>query len=99
MRKGRGARAAVFVACAFVAAAFASAAHAANYIVLYKQQAVPADAAATIQKAGGTLVYGYSQIGVAIARSDSSSFRANLLKDAKIENAAGTASFATQLPN
>jgi len=72
---------------------------AANYIVLYKGQAVPKDAAATITKAGGTLVYAYDQIGVAIARSDNMSFRDNLLKDARIDNASPTAGFATQLPN
>jgi len=72
---------------------------AANYIVLYKGQAVPKDAAATVTKAGGTLVYAYDQIGVAIARSDNTSFRDNLLKDARIDNASPTAGFATQLPN
>ena len=70
-----------------------------NYIVLYKSQAVPKDAAATIAAAGGTLVYTYDQIGVAFARSDNASFRDNLLKDGRIENASPTAGFATQLPN
>jgi subtilisin family serine protease len=89
-----------FVALAIVATAalaFASSAFGQNYVVLYKQQAVPADAAATIQQAGGTFVYAYSQIGVVIARSDSGSFRANLLKDSKIENATGTAGYGIQL--
>jgi lantibiotic leader peptide-processing serine protease len=72
---------------------------AANYIVLYRGQAVPRDAASTIQAAGGSLIYAYDQIGVVIARSDSSSFRDNLLKDSRIENASATAGFATQLPN
>jgi lantibiotic leader peptide-processing serine protease len=69
-----------------------------TYIVLYKQQAVAADAKATIQRAGGTLVAAYGQIGVVIARSSSASFRANLLKDARIDGAAATTNFATQLP-
>jgi subtilisin family serine protease len=77
--------------------ALASSALGQNYVVLYKSQAVPADAAQTIAKAGGTLVYSYGQIGVAIASSDSASFRANLLKDNKVENASGTQGFATQL--
>jgi subtilisin family serine protease len=72
---------------------------AANYIVLYKSQAVPKDAASTIAAAGGSLVYSYGQIGVAIARSDSASFRDNLLKDSRIENASATAGFATKLPD
>jgi len=94
---------ALLAAAAFVAGGTAAtsggAGAAANYIVLYKGQAVPKDAAATISSAGGTLVYSYDQIGVAIARSDSSSFRDNLLKDSRIENASATAAFATQLPN
>src|SRR5438874_9599933 len=90
--------AAVFVAVG-TAATSSNAGAAANYIVLYKSQSVPNDAAATIAGAGGTLVYMYDQIGVAVARSDSSSFRDNLLKDNRIENASATAGFATQLPN
>ena len=70
----------LLAAVAITAAAFASSALGQNYVVLYKSQAVPADAAQTIAKAGGTLVYSYGQIGVAIASSDSASFRANLLK-------------------
>src|ERR687885_590420 len=88
--------------CGLVVLATAVAAPAAfgsSYIVLYKQQAVPADAAATIQKAGGTFVYSYPQIGVVIAKSDSASFRDNLLKDSKIDNASSTAGFAYQLPD
>ena len=76
---------ALIAAAAFVAggtaATSSSAGAAANYIVLYKGQAVPKDAASTITAAGGSLVYSYDQIGVAIARSSSDSFRANLLKD------------------
>jgi lantibiotic leader peptide-processing serine protease len=68
-----------------------------TYLVLYSAQAVPADASTTIASAGGTLVYRYDQIGVAIARSDGDSFRANLLKDKRIEGAAATTNFATQL--
>jgi subtilisin family serine protease len=90
--------AAVFVAVG-TAATSSNAGAAGNYIVLYRSLAVPNDAAATIAGAGGTLVYSYDQIGVAIARSESSSFRDNLLKDSRIENASATAGFATQLPN
>ena len=94
---------ALIAAAAFVAggtaATSSSAGAAANYIVLYKGQAVPKDAASTMCAAGGSLVYSYDQIGVAIARSSSDSFRANLLKDNRIDNASATAGFATQLPN
>ncbi len=68
-----------------------------TYIVLYAQQAVPADAASSIANAGGTLVYSYNAIGVAIARSDNDAFRSNLLKDSRVENASATAGFATRL--
>lgn len=81
------------------AATSSSAGAAANYVVLYKGTAVPKDAASTIAAAGGSLVYTYDQIGVAIARSDNASFRDNLLKDSRVENASSTAGFATQLPN
>src|SRR5438034_5721111 len=68
-----------------------------NYIVLYGGSAVPADAAASIGRAGGTLVYSYSQIGVAVARSASVNFRANIAKDNRVEGVSATASFATRL--
>src|SRR5919205_203471 len=77
--------------------AFASSASADNYVVLYKQSALPASASADIQQAGGKLVYGYDQIGVAIARSDSASFADALGKDSRVEGVASTARFATKL--
>jgi subtilisin family serine protease len=89
------------IVCGLVAAAVAVAAPAAfasNYIILYKQRTVGSDAASVVQKAGGSLVYSYPQIGVAIASSSDPSFRDNLLKNSKIENASSTDGFATQLP-
>ena len=65
--------------------------------MLYKAQAVPADAANTISQAGGTLVYSYPQIGVVIASSGNTAFRDNLLNDSRIQGASSTAGFATQL--
>ena len=64
---------------------------AANYLVVYKGQSVPKDAAGTIATAGGSLVHAYDQIGVAVARSDNSSFRDNLLKDNRVDNASSPA--------
>jgi len=90
------------IVCGLVTAVTAIAAPAAfgsNYIVLYKGQTIQGDAASTIQKAGGTLVYAYPQIGVAIASSTNPSFRNNLLKNSSISNAASTAGYATQLPD
>jgi lantibiotic leader peptide-processing serine protease len=68
-----------------------------TYLVLYREAAVPADATSVIARAGGTLVSSYGAIGVAIARSDSTSFRSALLKDSRVENASATAAFASRL--
>jgi lantibiotic leader peptide-processing serine protease len=62
-----------------------------TYIVVYRGSAVPADASTSIQHAGGTLVWSYSQIGVAIARSSTASFSDSLLKDNRVESSAGPA--------
>jgi lantibiotic leader peptide-processing serine protease len=77
----------------------ARAAAAQTYVVLYNQAAVPAGAASTIQSAGGTLVYSYPQIGVAIARSDSSAFGSTLAKQKDVEGVSATGGFGTQLPD
>ena len=68
-----------------------------TYVVLYKANAVPSDAAKVIANAGGTLVYSYNKIGVAIARSSNERFSGNLLLDKRVEGAAATTNFATQL--
>ncbi len=68
-----------------------------TYLVLYNAQAVPANAATTMAQAGGTLVYSYNAIGVAIARSDSPTFRAQLMQDSRVNGAAATTGFATQV--
>ena len=70
-----------------------------TFIVLYKEQATPADARAIIRSAGGTLVATYSQIGVVIARSSSASFAEDLLADPRVEGAAATTKFAARLAN
>jgi hypothetical protein len=61
------------VVCGFAALAVAVAAPsalAANYVVLYKKHAIPSDASSAVQKAGGTVVQNWPQIGVAIVRSN-----------------------------
>ena len=68
-----------------------------SYIVLYKSNAVPADAAGSIALAGGTLVYSYSEIGVAIASSSNAAFKGNLSADKRIEGISSTAGFGVQL--
>jgi lantibiotic leader peptide-processing serine protease len=87
--------------CALVVLAAAVAVPAAvgsNYVVLYKQQAVPANSTASVQQAGGSVVATYPQIGVVVASSDNASFRTQLLADARIQNVSETAGFATRLP-
>ena len=81
----------------FASVVLAATANAQNYIVLYKSQSVGADVGSTIQKAGGSLVATYPQIGVAIAKSDSLSFRDNMMKDNRVDGVSGTGAFATQL--
>src|SRR5215471_3884394 len=83
------------IGCAFVAAllvavgaAGGTAGSTQTYIVLYKQQAVGSDAAASMQKAGGALVYAYPQIGVVVASSGNASFASNVLKDSRVSGAA-----------
>jgi lantibiotic leader peptide-processing serine protease len=68
-----------------------------TYLVLYNKLSVGNDAATLVANAGGTLVASYDAIGVVVARSDSDVFRANLLKDSRIQGAAATTQFATQL--
>jgi hypothetical protein len=91
----------VLTTCLFAAgaasAAPAQAGATENYLVLYKGNNVPADAGGTIAEAGGTLVYTYDAIGVAVAQSNSVNFRANLLKDNRVEGASATTGFGTQL--
>src|SRR5947199_1709848 len=75
----------------------AHAATAQTYIVLYQSQAVPADAASTIAQAGGRLVYSYPQIGVVIASSDNTAFRASLMTDSRVDGVSATSAFATKI--
>src|SRR5262245_31653568 len=67
-----------------------------NYVVLYRAQSVPADAAKSMLAAGGTLVYSYGQIGVAIASSYNADFAQKLMKDSRVDSVAATQTFATQ---
>ena len=68
-----------------------------TYVVLYKGTSVPADAANVVAQAGGSMVIAYTQIGVAIATSDSTTFRSTLLRDHRIQGAQMTTGFGIQL--
>ena len=96
-RRTRALRGLVAGAVALLSLAFASTASADSFIVLYKGSAVPASAKADVQKAGGTFVYGYDQIGVAIARSNSATFADKLAEDNRVEGVSSTKGFASRL--
>ena len=68
-----------------------------NYLVVYKAQSLPSGAASAVKGAGGTLVYSYPQIGVAIAQSSSATFSSSLMKNTKVQGVAATGAFATQV--
>jgi subtilisin family serine protease len=68
-----------------------------TYVVLYGSQAVPAAAAQHIQAAGGSMIAAYPEIGVAIARSASSSFTAQVKSDSKVSGVSATSGFGTRL--
>jgi len=68
-----------------------------TYLVVYNEQAVPADASASISGAGGSVIATYSDIGVAVASSDSAAFRDNLIKDTRIQGVSATPALATRL--
>jgi subtilisin family serine protease len=95
--RGLPQRIAFWGAVVTMAAALASPAEAAKYVVLYKQESIAADTAATIKSAGGSVVASYPQIGVVIAQSDSASFRSNLLENNRVEGAASTAGFGIEI--
>lgn len=68
-----------------------SAASASTYLVVYKGSSTPADSAAKIGAAGGTVVASYPKIGVVVARSASSTFAGSVEKDGRVLGAASTA--------
>ena len=97
MRGGKALRGAIACATLACSLGFAASASADTYVVLYKGNAVPASAKADVQKAGGSFVYGYNAIGVAVARSDSASFAGALSKDSRVQGVSSTAAFGSKL--
>ncbi|GAA4565502.1 S8 family serine peptidase [Micromonospora coerulea] len=68
-----------------------------TYLVLYKQTAVPSDAADTVRDAGGEIVAAYDAIGALVARSGYSGFADAMQKDVKVEGASATDRFGVQV--
>ena len=67
-----------------------------TYLVLYKQEKVPSNAAVAIANAGGSLTYAYNEIGVAIAQSSNPDFRSNLIADNRVQGVSSTQGFGVQ---
>jgi subtilisin family serine protease len=87
----------VLTALAVQTGAPVSAGETSTYLVLYKKTDTPASVSSDVARAGGTLVIAYDEIGVAVARSSSSSFASNLERDSRIEGVASTAGFAVKV--
>ena len=68
-----------------------------TYLVVYNQQALPAGTTSAISRAGGTVVAAYNAIGVAVVRSDSATFRADVMKDSRVQGVSATAKFANSI--
>src|ERR1700716_135488 len=86
-------------ACAAVvlgsAAPVAQAGAAETYLVLYSDQTLPSGAAGHVQASGGNVVATYPEIGVVIARSATTSFKAQVKSDSRVAEVSGTSAFAT----
>ena len=97
MSRGSARRVLLLGAAVVLSLAFAAPASAEKYVVLYKQHAVPAAAARTVERAGGTLIAAYNEIGVVISESSAPSFRANLMQDKRIDGASPTSGFGAEV--
>src|SRR5882757_7982434 len=68
-----------------------------TYIVLYKANSVPSNAATALSAAGGKLVWSYREIGVAIAQSSDANFAAKARKIAGVQGAAATSGLGVKV--
>lgn len=85
----------VAVACAgALLMSVAAQADAARYIVLYKQQAVPADAAKRASAAGGNVVAKFDKLGIAIAESSRDDFAVLMASDTRVHSVGPEPAFA-----
>jgi subtilisin family serine protease len=72
------------VAAALSLASFAALADGERYVLMMKNDAIPANLARTVQQAGGTLVRTLPQVGIAIAVSSDPRFAATLARDSRL---------------
>src|ERR1700730_9273572 len=56
-----------------------------TFLVVYKDGASSISAASVVKAAGGTLVYNYDQIGVAVARSNHTDFMTKASADSRVQ--------------
>jgi lantibiotic leader peptide-processing serine protease len=68
-----------------------------TYVVLYRSGAATTSASSAIGSAGGSVVANYPQIGVVIARSDQTTFAANVQKKSGVEAVSATSGFGVQV--
>jgi len=68
-----------------------------TFLVVYKAGASSANAASVVQGAGGTLVYNYDQIGVAVAKSNHTDFATKVGADSLVEAVAPSKAGATKI--
>jgi lantibiotic leader peptide-processing serine protease len=74
-------------AIALVATGFASAA---NYVILYKGNSVPANSTSWVERSGGTVVAKYDEIGVVVAQSRYDTFSAAMSQDSRVDGVAAS---------
>src|SRR5258705_6090591 len=70
-----------------------------TYLVVFKASQIPAGQAAKFQAAAGQVIASYDQIGVAVVSSDNANFRAAMLADSNVDDAASTAGLGYKLPD
>src|SRR3954464_13430866 len=87
----------VFVPTAATAAPGGTTGPTENYLVLFKGNSSPANAASIVTGAGGTVVKDYAQIGVLVARSNNSAFGNTVRGNNRVEGASATTNYATKL--
>jgi lantibiotic leader peptide-processing serine protease len=74
-------------AIALVATGLASAA---NYVIVYKGNSVPANSTSWVERSGGTVVATYDEIGVVVAQSLYDTFSAAMSQNSRVEGVAAS---------
>jgi subtilisin family serine protease len=68
-----------------------------TYLVSFAGGTIPANAAAIISAAGGTIVTSYKNVGVVLARSSSAGFAATLRADARVDSVGASRAVASSM--